>query len=384
MRVGSRARRWAGDLVVVVALAAGELEVWLSGGSGSRLALSVLVVAGTLPLLLRRSFALAAPLASLAVFVGSSLFVGRALAGELGAAVPAALVAGWALGRGNERRSALLGFAGAYICFLVVILEAGRVGLGDVVYGSLQLVTPWLAGQAVRGREAQLAQLGEQTARLEREREQRARAAVANERLLIARELHDIVAHSVSLMTVQAGGARLLLENDRPRAEEALLRVEETGRRTLSEMRRLPGVLGLGAGGEDRGRRASLANLSALVDEVRAAGLPVDIVVSGVTRPLPAGLDLAAYRVVQEALTNTLKHAGPATARVRVRYGPQQLELEVVDDGRGKVSGGGGGHGLVGMRERVSVYGGEFTSGERVGGGGYSVRALLPLERGGR
>jgi signal transduction histidine kinase len=382
MAIGSRVRDRAGDAVVIASLAAGELEAWLPSGVGSKPVFSVLLAAAALPLLWRRRFPLAAPLVALAVLAGSPLLVGQALL-DSGAAIPVALVAGWVLGRGNERPRALVGLAAVYVLFLVAVAGANRVGLGDAVYGSLQLVAPWLAGQAVRGREAQLRELGERATRLEREREQRRRAAAADERLRIARELHDVVAHSISVMTVQAGGARLLVESEPVRAEEALLQVEETGRLALAEMRRLPGVLGRDGRDDGGGPRAGLTSLAWLLEQVRCAGLPVELIVSGSERPLPAGLDLAAYRVVQEALTNTLKHAGPAIARVRLRYAPEALELEVEDDGPGTGTGGGGGHGLVGMRERVTIYGGELRAGRRPDGG-YGVRVRLPLERTGR
>jgi signal transduction histidine kinase len=171
-----------------------------------------------------------------------------------------------------------------------------------------------------------------------------------------------------------------LLEKEPERAEQSLRHVEETGRSTLEEMRRLPGVLRWEEADRTFGPRPSLADLSSLLEQVRSAGLPVELAVCGTAHDLPGGLDLAAYRVVQEALTNTLKHAGPATARVRVQYAPDELDLEVEDNGVGTDAGGGSGHGLAGMRERVAMYGGEVTAGRRPGGG-YAVRARLPLKR---
>jgi signal transduction histidine kinase len=376
---GGRVWQRAGDGVVVAALIAAELEAWLSNGVGSRGLVSVLLVVAALPLLWRRRFPFAAPLLGLAVLACSPLFVGQVLF-DSGAVIPVALVAGWALGRGNERGRALVGLAAAYLLFLVVVARASGVGIGDVVYGSLQLLAPWLAGQAVRSRDAQVRELRERAARVGREREQRRRAAVAEERLRIARELHDVIAHSISVMTIQAGGARLLLESDPVRAEEALLRVEETARGALAEMRRLPGVLGHDGLEAAGGPRASLASLSSLLDQVRGAGLPVELTVEGSARLLPAGLDVAAYRIVQEALTNALKHAGCATTRVMVRYEPNALALKVEDDGAEAGAASRGGHGLAGMRERVSMYGGEMRAGRRPEGG-YLVQARLPLEQ---
>ena len=179
-------------------------------------------------------------------------------------------------------------------------------------------------------------------------------------------------------MTVQAAAARLLFDDDPTRARESLVAVEETGRQALGEMRRLLGILR----GDERETRLApqpgIGALDALVEQVRAAGLPVDVLVEGEPKPLPPGVDLAAYRVVQEALTNVLKHAGAARARVRIRYGATALELAVTNDGRARRNGRGG-HGLVGMRERVALYGGEFEAGPR-GEGGYAVRATLPAD----
>jgi signal transduction histidine kinase len=379
--VDRKSRGWqrAGDAVVVAALAAAELEAWLSDGVGSRGLVSVLLVAAALPLIYRSRFPFAAPLCGLAVLAVSPLFVGQVLV-DSGAAIPVALVAGWALGRGNERGRALVGLAATYLLFLVVVARGNGVGVGDVVYGSLQLLGPWLAGRAVQSREAQVSELRKRAIRVGREREQRRRAAVADERLRIARELHDVIAHSISVMTIQAGGARLLLESDPGRAEQALLRVEETAREALAEMRRLPGLLGNDRREPAGGPRASLASLSLLLEQVRGAGLPVELAVEGSARALPAGLDVAAYRIVQEALTNALKHAGCVTTRVRVRYEPDALALTVEDDGAGAGASSGGGHGLVGMRERVSMYGGELTARRRPEGG-FLVQARLPLEQ---
>lgn len=371
MRVGNS---WSRDVaVVMVAAAVAELEVWLS--SGPRSALAVLVALASLPLLVRRRFPFAAPMLGAAVVAASPLFVRQTLF-DGGAAIPVILVAGWSLGRWNDHPRAWAGLGILYVGFLAVILPAAKTGLGDVVYGSMELVAPWFAGRAMRAREAQLETLELRAVQLEGEREQRRRAALAEERLRLARELHDVTAHSISVMTVQAGGARLLLRQDPARAEEALRRVEETGRRTLAEIRRLPDLVG----GTANGSSSSLAAVSSLVNEMRDAGLRVELGVEGAVRPLPAGLDLAAFRVVQEALTNTLKHARSASASVHVHYAADELLLEIDDDGTRTDATEGGGHGLVGMRERVGIYGGAFEAGRRPDGG-YRVRVRLPLER---
>ena len=211
--------------------------------------------------------------------------------------------------------------------------------------------------------------------------ERAAHDAVVVERTRIAHELHDVVAHAMGVMVVQAGAARMVLTRDPHGAAEALRRIEETGRSGLAEMRRLLGVLETG---DDEGARVpqpGLDHLDGLLDSMRGTGLRVDAAVEGTPRPLPAGVDLTAYRLVQEALTNALKHAGGAHARVLLRFGPDALEVVVTDDGRGPKPDGAqppGGRGLIGMRERMAVFGGSLETGERPGGG-FLVRARIPL-----
>jgi signal transduction histidine kinase len=212
---------------------------------------------------------------------------------------------------------------------------------------------------------------------LEEQRELQARAAVAVERGRIARELHDVIAHNVSMMVVQAGAAARILEGDQPDVRTALSAIEGGGRETVDEMRRLIGVV-RSDDGLALTPQPTLADLEQLVEKVREAGLRAELRIEGERQPLPPGIDLSAYRIVQEALTNTLKHAGPARAVVTVRYATGAVEVEVVDDGDGSGDGSGTGNGLIGMRERVSLWGGELDAG-RVGGGGWSVRARLPL-----
>ena len=219
----------------------------------------------------------------------------------------------------------------------------------------------------------------ERAERAEREREEQARLAVAEERARIARELHDVVGHSVSVMTVQAAGARSLLDPDQEREREALMVVEQTGREALAEMRRLVGVLRRPEEAPALAPQPSLGHVDRLVEQAREAGLPVELRVEGDPVELSAGLDLTAYRLVQEGLTNAVKHARANHADVLVRYDDGHVELTVTDDGTGDGGGESGGHGLVGMRERVSVYGGELEAGPRPGGG-YRLRARLPIE----
>ena len=213
--------------------------------------------------------------------------------------------------------------------------------------------------------------------RLARERKQAAIDAVTDERARIARELHDVVAHAMSVMVVQAGAARTVIDRDAGAAKEALATIEDAGREGLTEMRRLIGVLTTDWEGADLEPQPNLQRLDELLAGVRSAGLPVELVREGTPRPLLAGVDLAAYRVIQESLTNALKHAGPAHARVVLRYRDDDLEIVVEDDGRGTMLAAGTGHGLIGMHERVSMFGGTLDTGNRAGGG-FSVRATIP------
>jgi signal transduction histidine kinase len=215
--------------------------------------------------------------------------------------------------------------------------------------------------------------------RLARDRDLAAREAVARERTRIARELHDVVAHAIGVMVVQAGAARTVLDRDPRAAKTAIGQVEDAGRAGLAEMRRLIGVLTDEDAAASTAPQPGLAQLDSLIETVRAAGLPVEVVRSGTPRELSAGADLASYRVIQESLTNALKHAGPAHARVGLDYAPDRLVMEVADDGDGLAAEPGIGHGLVGMRERVGLFGGTLETAERPGGG-FVVRAEIPIE----
>ena len=240
----------------------------------------------------------------------------------------------------------------------------------------------WVIGDNIRVRRAYTKELEERAAQLEHEREEKATQAVAQERARIARELHDVVAHHVSVMVVQAAGARRILDKDPAQAREALEAVEVAGRTALSEMRHMLEVLRAEEAG--LGPQPGLGDLNRLVAQVREAGLPVELTIEGSDRALPAGMDLAAYRIIQEALTNTVKHAGRATAWVTVRYLVDALDVEVKDDGRGAAAPLlarplEGGHGLIGMQERVALYDGDLETGP-IFPGGYRVHARFPLD----
>jgi signal transduction histidine kinase len=261
------------------------------------------------------------------------------------------------------------------------------LGYGLVIAGNVVFVTwIWLFGDAVRAGREREAELAERTRQLEIERETNARRAVLDERVRIARELHDVVAHHVSLMGVQAGAARRVLHQRPEQAEQALSAIEAASRDAVRELHRLLGFLRHEREQEQDGLapQPSLRRIDALVAQMREAGLPVALEVAGEERPLPPAVDLSAYRIVQEALTNALRHAGPASATVRLRYGARDLLVEVIDDGRGADADAHGapatgGAGLVGMRERVGLLGGRLRI-ERPAGGGFAVRAELPFD----
>jgi signal transduction histidine kinase len=292
------------------------------------------------------------------------------------------IIASYSLGAFQRSlRLSLLGLLALVIAVSVGIAQDTSDTLDNIPPTVLIfLVAPWGAGRALRQRDREAKDLTAQVGALEHEREVLAREAVLAERARIARELHDVVAHSLSVIAIQADAAEGALDKDPDRAREPLAAVKHTAREALTEMRHLLGLLR-----DDTGEglclepQPGLGALGALVEQVRAAGLAVDLTVTGDAQPLPAGTDLSAYRLVQEALTNTLKHAGATRASVAVRHTEQRVELTVLDDGTADVAApsDGGGHGLIGMQERVALYGGTLQVGPTPGGG-YHVLASLP------
>ena len=276
----------------------------------------------------------------------------------------------------RERRGAVIGLvvmlAGVETYPLV---NQDDIQLADEIGNAALFVVVWGLARAVRTRQHRAEELEDRAAVLEREQEAQRQAAIGEERARIARELHDIVAHGVSLMVLQAGGARQVLGDGHERVRASLLAVEQAGRQALDEMHRLLGVLREDLRGPSP-PQASLGQLAEVAEQMEAAGLAVEVIVEGTPRSLPQSIDLSAYRIVQEALTNTLKHAGPAQARVVIRYADSELDIEVTDTGRGKGTRRGG-HGLVGMRERASLFGGTLQAGPRPEGG-WRVSAKLP------
>jgi signal transduction histidine kinase len=338
-----------------------------------------LVLLHTLPLAARRRF----PGTVLAVCVASglafaALFMPPVFLG------PAMLVAVYSVAAYGRRWVSLAGLVVAELGLAAVWLTPAMLERSTFLLFMGILAVAWVLGHFVGDRQVYAAQLEERTAELERAREELARRAVTEERLRLARELHDVVAHAMSVIAVQSGVGAHVAESRPEEVGKALAAIEATSRGALEELRRLLGVLR-----HDNEVQASLtpvpglANLDSLLAEVGKAGLAVRLRVEGTPLQLPAGVDLSAYRIIQEALTNVVKHAGSARAQVVVGYRDQDVTVEVIDDGRGavtSVSDGrvGTGHGLIGMRERVQAFGGDLEAGPRPGGG-FRVAARLPL-----
>jgi signal transduction histidine kinase len=373
-----RQRPVAADVLVAAALVAvGQLEVWLAADvDGPRGLVAFGALAVTAPVAWRRR----APLPALAVVVGAGVAASLASTFARDALYPgpALILCIYSVARYEELPKAVVGLALSFVAGFAAVAHEPNSDLfdflGSLFFFTLLFGTPWGAGRAIRARQQRLSDV-------ERSSEERAREAAAEERARIARELHDVVAHNVSVMVVQAGAERLALPESQAGTRDALLTIERTGREALAEMRRLLGMLREADDALALAPQPSLRHVGTLVEHVRAAGLPVELEVEGEPVPLPAGVDVSAYRIIQEALTNALKHAGPARARITVRYGPGAVELEISDDGRGPAPGARpGGHGLVGMRERVALYGGSLRSGSR-SEGGYEISARLPFDR---
>lgn len=289
------------------------------------------------------------------------------------------MVATYSAGAHTRGRSALMAAGGVAGLVLLAIARSstGVEEASDVVLPLTFMAGPWLAGLAIRERRDRELVLEERAAILERERDEHARVTVAEERARIAREMHDIVAHAMSVIVLQARGARRMIAGDPDAARDALDAIESTSSQALAEMRQMLGLLR----DDDDAPRApdpGLAELDGLVAQLREAGLQVDVDVEGAPTDLPAGLDRAAYRILQEALTNVLRHADAANASVTIAYRPDGLELTVHDPGAPAVEGSSDGRGILGMRERAATFGGTLDAGPDAAGG-FSVRASLPL-----
>jgi signal transduction histidine kinase len=377
MGLADRIRHNLADLGIVALFAAAELDVLVSSRSGSTPAMLAFAAAWTLPLLFRRRWPAAAALIVLGALALEAQIAYPATESQV--VLASVVIAFFTIGRGEERSRALL--AGALGLTLGITLLAADSGpLTATAIGFLAIVgaTPLATGMLFRTRQQESNELAIHAKRLAREQEELARQAVIEERARIARELHDMIGHAISVITVQAGAARLQLDLDPERARQPLLAIEQIGHDTLAEMRRLLGML-RDMGEPGLAPQPGLAQLDRLMDGCRQSGLPVELRTLGdQAAALPPSIDLTAYRVLQEALTNALKHGSGGHATITVRYALRSLGLEVESQGLATRNGGGGGQGLIGMRERVEGCGGELQAGETPGGG-YAVRATLPL-----
>ncbi|MEY2516406.1 MAG: hypothetical protein QOJ89_3764 [bacterium] len=384
------------DWALALGLAAlGQVDLWVGGSSmtvvhGPRGGAALFAASTTLPLAWRRRW----PLGVQCVVMGSialdSLLVGKAPQGSI--VLFPVLIMMYSVAANAELRKALVGFAVGFTGTMIeMIMDPDVLTVAQlVVVESGFFVTlgggAWIVGRYVRGRRLDAERSEDRAQRIEHDQHELARAAVADERGRIARELHDVIAHSVSLMGVQAGAVERILERDPERAREALRSIQSTARESVGELRRLLGILRDEQDGAGLAPQPGLAALSALVDDSRRGGLQVRLSVEGEARPLPAGIELSAYRVAQEALTNIRKHAAGASARVVLRYHASELEVCVLNDAppaRASAESdngiGGSGHGIVGMHERVGLYGGSLEA-RPASDGGFSVRARLPVE----
>jgi signal transduction histidine kinase len=367
------------DAVVAVVLVAGAVAVAAAGTHHSPLTLLAAAAACATVAWRRRAPAAMTAVAVVSITVyGVSSHAAQYTIVAIAAVLDYYMLGRLSIQRGRPAVDALL--LGAAVAGFIIVPSNGVTQLATS--WTLFVGVPFAAGRAIGSRVALTRELRANAERLEREQQERARHAAAEERNRIARELHDVVAHGVSVMVIQTQAARLVAAGDRGAARDALSSVQSCGRDALMEMRRMIGVLRHGDEGLAGATAPALSQLGVLVARARAAGLPVELRIDGEPRELTPGLDLVAFRVVQEALTNAIKHAGPARALVRVTFTAGALELEISDTGRGPALPDGDtdstGQGLVGMRERMVLYGGELQTG-RARGGGFKVRARIPL-----
>jgi len=371
--VAWRPSRWDLALAVLLGLFALQGASDADGVKDPAWAVIGLIECTALPLAFRSLWPLPVLGVTLAAAVaGDLLFDGLQLAGPV--------IALYSVARHHERRVSLMagGVAAAGLAVPAASRAAESPLFAIVIY--VVLVAAWAIGDNVRRRHAYLARVQAREAAMEEEQQERARVAVAEERARIARELHDVISHNVSVMVLQAAAGADVFATHPERSREALGSIETAGREALAELRRLLSIVDAPVGeGPGLARPPGLTGLPELVERVRATGLDVSLTVSGDGRALPAGVDFSAYRIVQEALTNTLKHAHATTARVDLRFGAHSLEVEIVDDGTTAGEAPGRGQGLIGMRERAAVFGGELQAGPR-SQGGFGVRASIPFD----
>ena len=378
MTSGPWLRRHALDVFVVALAAVQQAEVWVAQVPGPRLAVMLASALWTLPLLLRRRLPFAAPAFAFAVQIGASFIDPDAFGGEATGLVTL-LATFWVVGAQDHAIQALAGAAIGCATLAVIAQTDARVDTSGAIFVMVMGGAVTLIAFTLRRRATRATELEQRADRLVAERDERARVAVAAERARIAGELHDVIAHSLSVMTVQAGAARVLLDTQPERARQPLVAVEETGRQTLAELRRLLGLLHQAPGDTTPLPQPGMEHLDALVERARTAGLPVLLSVEGTRAALPTGIELAAYRIVQDALTNALEHANAKNAHVTVRYAAEALQIEISDDGRATRHTESDGNFLAAVRERAELYGGQLEAGTRPTGD-YAVRARLPLQ----
>ena len=353
-------------------------EAWARVDWIAYLSPMLLALVSTLPIAVRRRYPVAAVLV-----VGAVMAAWQVRGGETPSATFLAFfVAIFSAGaNATDRRRSLLAYGGLAVIFLSLWWTSGQLDPW-LVFMFAFATGIWLAGDALRARTLEAREHERRADELELQRGAALRQAAADERARIARELHDVIAHNLSVVVIQAGAASGCWSRTRWAAREALRQVEGSGRVAMTEMRRLLGVLRRGDDEPLTVPQPGVASLTALLDDVRTAGLPVTLRTSGDDRPLPPGIDVSVYRIIQEALTNSLRHARATRATVDIRYLPRAIEIEIVDDGRSASDagrGGGVGHGLAGMRERAELFDGVFEAGPRPEGG-FAVRVTLPSE----
>jgi signal transduction histidine kinase len=372
------------DLLIAALTVAAIVEVII----GHDVALTTLwfgvpaIAIAVLPIFARRRYPFGGPIAYFVLAAATSLVDWHLIPSAEGLFV-VGLAAAFLLGNLRNPWKAGMGLAAVLGSLAFIVYKIPAHTTSELVFIPTDFAVAWVAGFALRERAEQAEAAEERAAQAEREREAAARIAVAEERARIARELHDIVAHAVSVIVLQVGAVRHKLPDGLAEDRDALMGVERAGRRALAEMRLLLAAIRPEGEEVERAPQPGLDGLDSLVEQVGRAGLPVQVHVAGEPFALPRAIDLSAYRIVQEGLTNALKHANASRADVTVRYAPRELELEVRDDGAGHATSDGLGHGLVGVRERVKIYGGEMSAGTS-GDGGFLLSTRLPLSEDGR
>jgi signal transduction histidine kinase len=375
-------RKYWFDLLVALLAIVGMIEVVLGRGSPGAPsttlwfcvpAIAILV----LPIFARRRFPFAGPAVYWLLAAGIT-FVDPLLIPYADALFPVGMADAFLLGNLRDFRRAGVGLAVVVGGAVTLVYNIPGHSASELVFVPLEFAISWVAGFAVRGRAEQAEAAEVRATAAELERDAAARIAVAEERARIARELHDIVAHAVSVMVLQVGAVRHQLPDALAEDRDALRGVEQVGRAALAEMRRLLAVMRRDGDRVELTPQPGLDGLGSLVKDIGRAGLPVELHVEGEPFSLPRGIDLSAYRIVQEALTNALKHAHASHADVTIHYAPDEVQVEVRDNGHGAVTSNGNGHGLIGIRERVKLYGGDMTAGT-ANGGGFVLSTRLPL-----